>query len=113
MIPFGPCHYVWTGAGRVKAVKSILPIRLGDLTGDEPIPVLFPVEIVQSLLKIKCPPAVTPKTGDKARIPHKEVAVESSIAVIGYKTVGCTGLFQVAESQLPGAPVTINIGSMP
>ena len=108
IVPFSPGQDVRTGAGRVKAVESILSIFFGDFTADKTIPVLFPVEIIQCFLKVERPSPVSSKTGDKGRIPHEQVAVEGRIAVIGYKIIFGGGAFQIAECQLPGAPIAID-----
>ena len=86
-------------------MKKVLPVRFGYFPADKSISVLFAIEIIQRFLEVESPPPVASKAGDESRIPHEQVAIEGRIAIVGDKTVFGGGLFQVAESQLPGAPV--------
>ena len=105
MIPFGPGQYTWTCAGRIEPMEAILPVYFGYLTADKTIRVLFSIEIIQGLLKVEGPPPVYSEARNECRIPHEQVTVEGSIAIICDKIVLHSGPLQIAEGQLPGAPV--------
>lgn len=108
MIPFCPGEDIWTGAGRIEAVKNVFASQPGNFPADESIRVLLSIEQVQGFLEIEGPPTIEAITCGEARIPHKDVAIEGCIHVIAWETILLGSRREILEGQLPGFPITID-----